>query len=1125
MTYSDIQSLITEWNLSSAFKAIQASTELSDEQRDSLNGMLREFEDCENKLVTAEQISAEDGFHSLQQYPNQALLKSHPRYLSVIEKKSNELREKIQNLIAQSSQDMMGLSFRNAELLLEDAERLSAILKDPEIIKQVQECNEKLKREKVAQDLVEQINNALEEGHPGKGFDLLHQLESLGIKDDKTIQGITKQLSDDETHRMGQSTKKRAPTEYGNILNVRRSLDASASTNYRLRYNAEVRYIALAEARKDYLQKDLSSLSNDDPLWAANMKEIEDISNELVKARKNRDEYYQFAINGVKEKVEDSIKSAEYYLQKGNYIQASKSLNTARLAGKPDEIFAGFVHDVLNEVDIDVKFLKKIEEIEQELAVKKEERAKAEEAVDRIKNLLFQNDVDSAAISRARHDLDQIKEKEPNLPGLQLISKKVDDKIDSINTRQKILLEIEINESASQWNFENARKKLGELKQICPSDRWQNLENSIKIQEQNQYSAKLLNAEFERTFQDMLDTVEVQGIDNLKKILDDWQKFADRCEVEFLKVLNNRRALNNFIQKQPELLNNKTILNEVLVDKKLPDNETNVEAYNLASSIIKSQPSIVSLLANYWIKAAELIPDNELERKLKTLQNGVNVAEYAEDKRVLSLVNSKIKKIQNKTEEGKYANQLLDRVTPLLTGENPNITEAGRILSEIPQDHPVREYFSIKELINKKEKLSIRQIAKIKFSQIQGFLNDYDNLGQVLSTLNELLEKDPDNFEYQRYLIQTQSKIDADKKLEDNLDKYIEDIKVVLLDEIDVFLKGISGNQSFSLQVKNKIEKLRNKYDKTWEDLKERLRTLKSRIDTFVEVGQLEDARNELEKIDFKDLHSSQYIELGNLKYAVQNKIDKIKIVDEKIKEAHEKAKQAKFAEALRSLTGLENWPELPDKKKVDVNAITQKFISCEEKYRQSSADLDDFSEMMQDLRISIFGLQKDIATKILDRSDDDHEKAEKIQRIYRELMSIEPALPEGDEVLMSYKSISSVLHSIDEIEQSSPVRIPGDRVKRNEELKMLKVNVDSIDKEIKQFPKKISHLQSHRHTRSMLIKCQENRTFREIAYRIEDDLEQKNFLAYLSGIWSKHLQSLEGLETLYHFKLEGVDA
>lgn len=1133
MTFNIVEDLIKKWELADAKQVLTTSMDLSEEQISRLRDYIEEAEECNNFLKIAAQSSPIDGFQQLKNFTNPGLLKSHPDYDIVYKKLSKEIANQIERDITEANQEMDAQNFLDAITILENSELLAKQLQDSEKLREVQDQIEQVNKKEKAENLLKAIYEDQQAGFPGKGLNRLHDLEVLGVKNNEVIEKLRKELTDDEIHRMGQSTKSKSSTDYENIVNLRRSL--GASTKNRLKYNAEIRYQDLAEARKEYLERELRDFSKsttdhdydaDEASYRTKLEtELKTINENLPKSRELAERYSHNAIVDVREKVKQNIEAAQKLLEKGNYTEASQSLDIAKNAGKSEEKFAGFVEDRLKEIPLEEFETQKIEEIENNLSVKQKYRSKAEKTVNDVKQLLSQNIVELDVITRAKHDLDETLHEDPHLPGLSIAIRKVEEQINNIQLRKRALLEIEIRNLSSQWKFEPAHEKLSEVKSLCDQNIYQDLENLLKNQKEKQHKANVYQAEFDKAYKEKLDTIDSDDSDDLKSLLEEWLEAADHCETEIIKVMTCRRNLDKYIQKRPELSRDKNIIEQVLHDLIKTDHETNAAAYKLANSMVKDQPAIISLITHYWIKTADEIPERDADGKLKVLQNAKEVAGYSHDNQLSNFVNGKIVEIQNRTLDGKYANQLLEKLTPLLEGERPNLQEAGQILGAIPSDHPVRLYPSIRELIDKKGKLTKNESARIQYEQVQTLIDDNDHLEQVIKALSNILIVDPDNPEYQRALVQSQFKKEDEDRLGLKIDQYLKNISdVFMLDEIDAFLIGL--NKKYSKNITGKISILQKQTEEAKAHLSSRFDELESKANIFVNNNQFEEARQFLNDINIKDFHPGQYVKIGNLRSAVENKIDLANLSVDKLAQAKKKAESADFTGALRDLTGLSTWTDLPDQNKQQVDDKVAYFTKCENVYMTAEKKLDIVSAMMENLSNS-FKLQKNVNTKILNwiGHDDDNVKAQ-VEKTFRDLkkLCVEGVLPESDAIYKSYECLVLILNSLDEIEQNSPDKIPNIGKERGEQLRTLSANCDSINSALKMNLDNIKDLQRHPNTIKMLIKCRENKEFREAVYKIKVDLETATFLAVFYGTWTKHLKDLEDIKNRYHFPLQEVD-
>ena len=1127
MTFNEIDALIKKWKLADAKKEIPASNDLSKEQVLRLSEHIRLYEECGQNLKIASQSLPVEGFQQLKGYHDQSLLKSHPDYDAINKTLADGIVSQIDNYIAEARQNIKDLAFEDASSLLNDAEVLGRLLEDPNEINRVQQHIKQLDSQKQAEDLKTGIFRALEEGVPATGFELLLKLESLGVLPPSEIAKLRDELNSDELHRMGQSRKGKASTEYENIVNVRRSLEES--TKYRLKYNAEIRYLDLAEVRKESLEKELNSILDDvnaDVEKARIETELETINEEMSKSRRLSDEFYKKAIEDVREKVKNSIASARKHLDLGNYTEASASLEVARAAGKPDEKFAGFVEDRLLEISLENDELQQIAEIQSVVTIKQEKRDIAQKTLNDAKAVLSQSTEDLVAIQRIKHELDEISQEDPHLSGLSLAIRKVDEKIESIQLRKKALIEVEMRNLANQWDFGPAQEKLSELKPLCDKRTFDELESFLVAQKNNQHLAKLKKTEFEKTFQEKLNSVDANELNDLKALLDEWQQFAGFCESEIVTVIAYRKEVDRFSRKHPELSRSKNKIEQVLQDEVESNYESNAAAYSLASSMVREQPDIVSLLTRYWLKIADGILDKEAEQKLKTLQIAKEITESSHDDQLANLVNRKIKEFQDRTTDGKRANRILEQLTPLLEGDKPDIQEAGRILGGIPSNDPILQFPVIRDLVDKKERLAKNEIAQIKYAQVRDLIDNNDDLDQVIKTLTEILEIDPDNSEYQRAFAKAQFNKQNDELLEQKIDQYRTNVDdIAKLNEIKVFVEGLSGKKC-STTISIKIEDLKSKATDVTNALNERFEKFETSVNYLVEQNQFDDARKTLADVDITSFHPDHYIKYGNLKSAVENKINLAIIADRKIVEAQEKAKMANFMGALRDLTGINGWTELPEQKRLEVEEKQNKLNEYKTIYEEAEGNLDETSATMGNLRSS-FVFQNDVKKKLLGWSNTpDIQVRETVQRTNNRLveLNVHLKLPKDNAILNSYERLATLLDALDAIEMNSPDTIPNDKTTRKEQLEALTYHVEKVDEVIKDFPANIKHLQPHRNTRKLIVKCEQNAAFRTSIYKIKKDLETANFLTNFSGIWKKHIQDLEEIKTLYHFSLEEVD-
>lgn len=814
---------------------------------------------------------------------------------------------------------------------------------DPELREKINQVDNDIKIDAEAQRLLNEVDNALETQKPGNGISALNKLETLGKVDRGVLRDKRLLLERLDAHAQGRSSRDEREFNIDDILVVIDAAEFSQQSllntaEYRNLYNQtrhltslylkgipvirekiEVDTLKIAQVEKDrQVEFERDSQSPNLARYDAQLKLLREAvakNDQIIIDYEEKISKNNKALPGIDEQARQQIKLgidnclglAERYLERGAITQAEYQINVAEHWGDPEKPRPNAVEDLLGLVEPTKEQQTLIENLNGLIADRREKRKDAINRMTKASSILALQRPELNDLKVAQQELNAAQSIDPFTPGLESLKDDVEDRILSYKIGVRASAELQIEHLCERGMFERAQAIYRDLSTQLGQD----LDLS-KLKDRIDRTCEQVDRS--NSAQDQFETILALAQKNLEPVADEIEEAIQAWERDCFaadrrRIIQAKDRLKRYQNEIKQIRAWYAQANAALVsDGDLPETLT-VIMTELNRSSQGDHPLIVKLSARFWLEMAKR--HGQHGRALDYLQTALEFAEGLSDNTLATDIRTRIKAIQDQTEEGRRAQETEENLERYLRDDLPRAVD---IINSIPQDDPLRKQVRIQKLIreaNYKERQS-RSETHYQSAMEKASSGDYaEALSLVEKALGEL---------YSEKAFELKLKCTTEQKIENDYLKLFQSAfdlqalkssalsteQVKLLEVNNALAEDILKKTQISTKLRTTAEQYRSYFINWRQRVKNRLENGKIEIAGYIDQADYKSAHQlgqELEQVGLPSDLASILIEINN---GIKASETVTKIVHDKMQLAEEMAREGHFSRALQQLQALD---------------------------------------------------------------------------------------------------------------------------------------------------------------------------------------------------------------------------
>lgn len=652
-----VRKLVDRWELERARTELEAVRQaLPADVIEQLEHYLGNRETLAHQLlVVREQLD-----DSPQEATNQLLgldaeLHSHPDHASILKmaKKGAESskRHEAWEFIELAQKQAAARLWDDADTELEKARRMYPQWpEDDEVRDQLEGAVQLIEDGRAVESLKRQLSLALESEKWTEADRLLAELTTQWNTPEEDLHDSREKLDKLRTRIQGRSTRQVYSSQVENLRAAQVSLELSK--NWRGAFNNLFRLIeALTAEGREQEAQELATKQN---------------------------EFIQNLNESIYSTIDARIESTQRAIKRGNLSTAWELVEAAETAGNPPEPAPGQPIDLAGPVEPSPEQAAAIAEIRATLQERAKARAEALEHRDLALQALSQRSLE--AYQQALQQIHLIRGIDETFPGLDRLEEDVTDRLERALRAEENRLARGLSLAIDHGDIPEAQRLLGELEELGPSiNGISTYEKTVTEAQQRAQRATQYRETFYAVFHTAQDNLDCSRETELRAALENWRGVS----FDTFGPQSAAADLDRFVSDCDELARSHSALSHAIGHGQDLDSQVSSASY-LGNSILNRRPRILALLAEYWLRRADLRDEGAVQ--VEYLRSAFRFAEGSLDTELQSRITQALQEVRARSKEGQQVAQAAAVLQQYV--DNKELQSAIEYIDSLPADHP-----------------------------------------------------------------------------------------------------------------------------------------------------------------------------------------------------------------------------------------------------------------------------------------------------------------------------------------------------------------------------------------------------------------------------------------------------